>query len=338
MSLNNVNKVLIFLTNNSNSTISEISEKNKLSRETTKRIIDSLKDDDIVVKKEDTYSLSNIFCQIIDNKDNTTYFGVDILETHKHTINYLFYKIKSIWYNATGKLPTKTQIYKIIVQINSNLNLGLPIVRYKYGQITPVIFQNNVDYLKEISLIDSNLFKYDKEIKDTILQNISFNSKKIERLQHEKDPLYNLKDQLLDNIYLNNIDFVINNLDQFLDLTLYDTDLSKYKDDFYSFVYNFYKLSKENRMKTDVKDIFIQIFNTMWDIIAVTNFREDIKQYYIKNNKSIENINYYFSLDLSVLKDKFTELLDAFDDMFAITDFFNDKETKELITKSIIKG
>jgi DNA-binding Lrp family transcriptional regulator len=335
MSLNNVNKVLIFLTNNSNSTISEISEKNKLSRETTKRIIDSLKDDDIVVKKEDTYSLSNIFCQIIDNKDNTTYFGVDILETHKHTINYLFYKIKSIWYNATGKLPTKTQIYKIIVQINSNLNLGLPIVRYKYGQITPVIFQNNVDYLKEISLIDSNLFNYDKEIKDTILQNISFNSKEIERLQHEKDPLYNLKDQLLDNIYLNNIDFVINNLDQFLDLTLYDTDLSKYKDDFYSFVYNFYKLSKENRMKTDVKDIFIQIFNTMWDIIAVTNFREDIKQYYIKNNKSIENINYYFSLDLSVLKDKFTELLDAFDDMFAITDFFNDKETKELINKSI---
>jgi DNA-binding Lrp family transcriptional regulator len=335
MSLNNVNKVLIFLTNNSNSTISEISEKNKLSRETTKRIIDSLKDDDIVVKKEDTYSLSNIFCQIIDNKDNTTYFGVDILETHKHTINYLFYKIKSIWYNATGKLPTKTQIYKIIVQINSNLNLGLPIVRYKYGQITPVIFQNNVDYLKEISLIDSNLFNYDKEIKDTILQNISFNSKKIERLQHEKDPLYNLKDQLLDNIYLNNIDFVINNLDQFLDLTLYDTDLSKYKDNFYSFVYNFYKLSKENRMKTDVKDIFIQIFNTMWDIIAVTNFKEDIKQYYIKNNKSIENINYYFSLDLSVLKDKFIELLDAFDDMFAITDFFNDKETKELINKSI---
>ncbi|MDD2478207.1 MAG: helix-turn-helix domain-containing protein [Candidatus ainarchaeum sp.] len=335
MSLNNVNKVLLFLTNNQNSTITEISEKNQLSRETTKRIIDSLKDDDIVIKQKDTYSLSNIFCQITNNKNNNTYFGVDILESHKHTINYLFYKIKSIWYNATGKLPTKTQIYKIIVQINLNLNLGLPIVRYKYGQITPVIFQNNIDYLKEISLVDSNLFNYDKEIKDTIIQNISFNSKEIERLQHEKNPLYSLKDKLLDNIYLNNIDFVIDNLDDFLDLMSYDADLSRYKDDFYSFVYNFYKLSKENRTKTDVKDIFIQIFNTMWDIVAVTNFREDIKQYYITNNKSIENINLYFSLELSVLKDKFIELLDTFDDMFAITDFFNDTETQELINKSI---
>ncbi len=174
-----------------------------------------------------------------------------------------------------------------------------------------------------------------EQIKDTIIQNISFNSKEIERLQHEKDPLYSLKDKLLDNIYLNNIDFVIDNLDDFLDLMSYDADLSRYKDDFYSFVYNFYKLSKDNRTKTDVKDIFIQIFNTMWDIVAVTNFREDIKQYYITNNKSIENINLYFSLELSVLKDKFIELLDTFDDMFAITDFFNDTETQELINKSI---
>jgi len=335
MSFNNVNKILKYLSNNPNSTIIEISNNTDIPRDTTKRVISGLKDDDIIIKNstEDNYSLSNIFYQISNNKNNRTYFGIKILDQHLETIYYLFNRIKTIWQDATGKIPTKTQIYKLLVIINNRLGLELPLVWYKYGQIPPVIFNNEENYLDYIKVVDSSVLNKDKDIKKIISENIHFTSKELEKSQHLENELYKLKDKLLKKVYSLDLDYIIDNLDEFLDLTIYDSELSKYKDDFYSFIYNYYKLSDENKEKIEIKDIFIQVFNNMWDIIAITNFREDIRNYYIKNNMNLGNVNLYFAPELSVLKDKLTGLMDNFYDMFAITDFYNDEETQRLLEK-----
>jgi hypothetical protein len=156
----------------------------------------------------------------------------------------------------------------------------------------------------------------------------------IRKMIKQDNKLYNFKDQILDHIYKDDLDFVIDNLDEFLDLTIYDSTLSSYKDDFYSFIYNYYKLDKNIRTKTEYKDIFVQVFNTIWDIIAICNFKNDIKEYYIKNNMNLENLDYYFISELMSAKEKFTELVSVFYDCFTITDFFNDSKTQELINKN----
>jgi len=333
MSLDNVNVVLKDLAINPSSDIRYIEQRTGLLRETIKRILNNLISDNIIVKQNDTYFLSNLFCNFRTAKNKDTFFGVKILDLHFSEIKYLYNKINDVWFTATGKLPKKTQTHKIIVQINYDLNLGLPIVRYKYGKITPVILQTNIDTQNLPKSILESFIDQDKQIRNIILSNINFNSKEIQRNQHKSDQLYDLKDKLLDQIYLGNIDFVVENLDKFLDLIVYDSDTSKYLDEFYSFIYNYHKLSKENRNKTEVKNLFIQVFNVIWDLIAITNFKVDIRNYYIKNNLNLENINLYFSLDINMGIERFIELLDTFDDMFMITDFFHDEDTQKLIKK-----
>jgi hypothetical protein len=71
----------------------------------------------------------------------------------------------------------------------------------------------------------------------------------------------------------------------------------------------------------------------MWDMIAICNFKNDIKKYYIKNNMNLENLDYYFVSELVSVKEKFNELVSRFYDYFTITDFFNDSKTQELIYK-----
>jgi len=166
-----------------------------------------------------------------------------------------------------------------------------------------------------------------------VVLNINFTSKELEKENHNINPLYKLKDDFLKHAYSNEISYFIDHIDEFMDLKPYNSDLSKYFDEYYSFVYNYYKLSDINQKKTEARDIFIQAFNTIWDLIAISNFRNDIRDYYIQNNMNLENIDLHFAPELNMAIERFTELLDAFDDMFAITDFFNDKETQELIRK-----
>jgi hypothetical protein len=333
MGFDNLNKIIKYLSLNPNSNINSILNNCKLNRETTKRILHSLKDDNLVIKNNEKYSLSPIFCSVCKNRNNLTYFGVDLLDKDIDNFYYLFSKINNTWFEATGKNPTKTQIYKIISIINEKLNLDLPLVWYKYGQIPPVIFDTSIDYLKFTKEVDDKIIYNDIKIRDLILENINFNSKEIERIQHKQNKLYDIKDQILDHIYKDDLDFVIDNLDEFLDLTIYDPTLSSYKDNFYSFVYNYYKLDVNIRKKIEYKDIFVQVFNTMWDMIAICNFKNDIKKYYIKNNMNLENLDYYFVSELVSVKEKFNELVSRFYDYFTITDFFNDSKTQELIYK-----
>lgn len=334
MSFDNVNKIIKYLSDNPNSDITTITKEcSDLNRETIKRVINGLKEDNLIIKTEDKYSLSPMFCKVCENKNSITYFGVQLLEKDVSTIYYLFFVIKDTWLRLTGKQPTKTQIYKIISKINDSLSLDLPLVWYKYGQIPPVIFNSEIDYLKLSTVVDIRILDNEVKINKLISDNINFNSKEIQRDQHKKNELYDLKDKLLDNIYKDNLDYVIDNLDAFLNFTIYDSTLSSYKDNFYSFVYNYYKLDIKTRTQTQYKDIFIQVFNTMWDIIAICNFKNDIRNYYIKNNMNLENVDYYFISELIAAKEKFTELTCMFYDFFTITDFFNDSKTKELINK-----
>lgn len=166
-----------------------------------------------------------------------------------------------------------------------------------------------------------------------MMSKINLNSKEIERDQHQQNKLSFLKDRLLDNFFNNNLDYIIDNLDEFLDHTIYDPSLSSYKDKFCSFIYNYYKLDLKTRTQTKYEDILIQVFNTMWDIIAICNFKNDLRDYYIKNNMNLEYLDYYFISELMAAKDKFNELTSMFFDFFTITDFFNEAKTQELINK-----
>jgi hypothetical protein len=259
---------------------------------------------------------------------------------HKQKIYYLFYKIEDQMYKILGQKPTKTQMQKLIVQINNKLNLGLPVMWYKYGQITPVSYNPGTDYAKQVQIEIKDIS--DEDIYNTINENIIeqskiMSSKEFRKKQYYSNDfeiyqLYQLKDQMLEQAYNGNFDFIEENTRNLMKLVPYFKDEDGIINSFYDFIIYFTKMYNKNK-NYKLKNLGIEAYNAFWDYIAIHNCIIDMKKYYIENNLNLEELYTNTVFEINEIKERFNDSMDRFYEQFNLMDFIDNEETKKLLQK-----
>lgn len=342
MSLGNFSRIILDLTKNSKSTVDDISKRVDIPKETVNRVILNLVKEKLVIVDDDKYSLSEAFLNIKVDQITDVFFNFKIKPEHKQKIYYLFYKISDQVYKSVGQKPTKTQMQKLIVQINNKLNLGLPVMWYKYGQITPVSYNPEIDYSK---LVQTEIIDIpEEEIYKTISENIveqskMISSKDFRKKQYYSDnseihQLYQLKDQMLEQAYDGNFEFLEENTRKLLKLKPYFKDEYNIVNDFNDFIIYFTKMY--NKIKDpQLKSLGIDAYNAFWDYIAIHNCINDMKKYYIDNNLNLEELSTNTICEINEIKERFDDAMDRFYEQFNLMDFIDNEETKKLLQKVI---
>ncbi len=339
MSVNNFSKVILYLTANPNSSVDSISTNLDLRKETIDRILSGLAKDNLVIFVNERYSLSDIFCNLRLNQKSDVYFNFKIKQDDKDKIYFLFSKIKTYLEDTVQVSPNKTQMQKLVIQINNKLNLHLPVAWYKYGQIVPIAYDFEIDYNKMIS--DNKFNIPEQEIYNIINLNIIGQTKQLRSAKELKLNMYNsgtsemyqlyqLKDQMLEHCYKDDFNFVRNKFNDLIKLKPYFKDEYNIINDFSDFIIYFAKIySKRGDYK--LKNLFIETFNVFWDYIALHNYMYDMKQYYIENEYNLEDLKVNTLFELNKFKEDFFELLDQFYEDFNITEFMDNPEMKKLM-------
>jgi hypothetical protein len=233
--------------------------------------------------------------------------------------------------------PGTTWMYKMVVEINTKLNLNLPIVWYKFGQIPVVSYESEKENIVET---DFSKLIPDKVVNDIVIDNIKLSSKEIKLKQYISGSsllhqAYLLKENMKDNFYKNDFDFIKDNFNKFFNTIPYYKDENKTMDRFYEFVCKYNTLDVKLKIKNEYKDIFYKLFESFWNIIAIQNFENSMHEYYKLNNIKISNImncNYQSKIE----ENEFNCLLEQFYSKY-ITKKLNDSDDfllKKLLEKT----
>ncbi len=315
-------KILDYIKNHPGVNLDSIFKNNKATEVTIKKILlDFLEKEYIYLNNkkyfEKSYQLDKqkSICEI----DEDTFFGVKIETEQKNKIKYLYKKIIEYWVKNKKINPKTIQLYKIVVEINKKLNLNLPIVWYKFGQIPIVGYNHQNKEQLEINTNYSNIIS-DKKINDIVIENMQFNSRKMKLNQYHSGQtayhiIYSIKEEIIENYYKNNFKFIKDNFDILLEKIPYYNDKNKTIDKFYNFLYEYNKLNLNIQTKNKTKDLFYKLFNKFWDIIAIFNFVNSLKEYYIENNLDY-NIKDYINPQLKEEIFEFNTLLNNFYDIY----------------------
>ncbi len=341
MGVGNFSKIVLDLTQNSKSTIELISERQKIPKETVNRIILNLVDDGVVVKQmisdEKYYSLSEAFLNLRQDQISDTYFNFKLIQEHKDRIYNLFSIVENYLLSTIQQKPGKVQMQKIVVKINNKLGLGLPVMWYKYGQITPLAYNPDNDYSNKVNLnyYQDKLSDIYTIINDNIASKSELKSAKtLKKEQHDENPLYKLADEILEKIYAKDFNFVEKNIRTLTKLRPYFKDNYNIINSFYDFVIYFTKMYNKNK-DYKLQNLFVEAYSAFWDYIAIHNCINDMKQYYIENNLNLEELSTNTVFEINEIKERFDDSMDRFYEQFNLMDFIDNEETKKLLQKVI---
>ena len=92
--------------------------------------------------KEIVFGGQIIYQKIIED----TYFSIPIKEREREMLKFIFYNAIQSYKEIMGKPLRKTELAKLCAEINTDLNLNLPIVWYIYGPMPLMIIDTQKDY------------------------------------------------------------------------------------------------------------------------------------------------------------------------------------------------
>jgi hypothetical protein len=312
-------------------TIVKITEINK---DTVKKTLFELLSSNVIISNGEKYSLSPGFC----NKEKViqdTFFNIDILEEHKQKIYYLFYTIEKYWLKYTKSKPKRTQMYKLIVEVNKKLNLGLPVVWYKFGQVVPVIFDQERDYSDYNKILVGNMDE--SKIGEIVNQNQRYSSNEMRDNQYKsgEDGLYKVyqtKREMEKRLMNNDFKYLEDNFNIYFEKVPYFKDDNKTIDRFYELTQDYNQLDPKLQKDSEFKTIYLKAFELFWSVVAINNFKSDLWQYYSNNQIKKERID-NCDLDLIKLKDEFNDIRDMF-----YTKFMKEKYKDDPIYKKLMEN
>jgi len=312
-------------------TIVKITEINK---ETVKKTLFELLSSNVIISDGERYSLAPSFC----NKEKViqdTFFNIDILEEHKQKIYYLFYIIEKYWLKYTKSKPKRTQMYKLIVEVNKKLNLGLPVVWYKFGQVVPVIFDQERDYSDYNKILVGNIDE--SKIGEIVNQNQRYSSNEMRDNQYKsgEDGLYKVyqtKREMEKRLMNNDFKYIEDNFNIYFEKVPYFKDENKTIDRFYELTQDYNQLDPKLQKDSEYKTIYLKAFELFWSVVAIYNFKSDLWQYYTISNIKKERID-NCDLDLIKLKDEFNDIRDMF-----YTKFMKEKYKDDPVYKKMMEN
>ncbi len=269
--------------------IVELSEEKNLDRVTVSRYLKILKEAGVLGEKEEgrkkVFYLKNDYSE-------KTFFGLPLDEKTENIIDSLYYLIKKEWEKENDSVLLKTTAQKIIFEVVSKLDLKIPKGWYIYGGIVIAPYDKQKNYeLKEPSLLENA-----KNIISETVKKYSYKfayEAKNEQYSHledlglskERKKIYILKEDILKILHSKN----------FSAESLYD--LQKKLNEFISIskeycvseCYTFQNLIIDSHRlyeflneeeRTFLKQTILSIFETLWNLIALKGFKEDLKEYY----------------------------------------------------------
>ena len=236
--------------------ISEISEKTGITWRTAKQYLQMLKDLNLV-GEEDIKNTKTFFY-----KDNGNYFELPIKKEDNKEISSIYAYIKESCLKFFNKEPTKTQIYKIIWNVNKKLDLKLPIGWYRYGPCCVQIYRGN----EEKGELDKPIVN---EIEEVTKEYCCLEKFELQKKIYEKEKmyLYLTKEGLLEKNHEDNREELNNLL----------MDLIKYAPkETIETVTDFARVTLVLGWKK-TKDLFIE---GLWKYLTMIIFRDTLRFYY----------------------------------------------------------
>jgi len=196
-----------------------------------------------------------------------TYFSIPIKEKERNMLKFIFYNAIQKYKEATGKDIKKTQIAKLCAEINTELNLNLPIVWYIYGPMPLMIIDNQKDYSTEF--IPENAEKIKKAIEQWVKNNTKYliRELRVEYYQKSKNTIYILKESIYRELETKKYNSIPGLFFEFLTATLsYDKSFEEIMSEFYGIISgaNYIKLFD----KSEFQNKFLLAFDSLWKYIA----------------------------------------------------------------------
>ena len=167
--------------------ISEISKEIGINWRTAENYLEILENLGLVDE------IDNDHTRIYFYKDKNNYFELYVKRKDAKIISSIYHQIKRICQEKFGRDSTKTQVYKIIWNVNKKLNLGLPIGWYIYGPCSVQIYQGDEHDYK----LDGRI---SKSVKETTKEYCSMDSSSLQNKIYvdEKKDIYLAKKKLIE--------------------------------------------------------------------------------------------------------------------------------------------
>ena len=244
-----------------------------------------------------------------------TYFDIPLDLAHRNILNYIYSKIIEIFKLEKNKIPKRTELAKIAVDVIYDLKLEkeIPVVWYIYGQITLMIADPFREYLI------SNVPKKSKEIDTSIIKIIKNQSyknthelKKDHYIKYDNE-YYQIKEELLTELGLEK------NQDKILDLfnKFYlkcpignNIDIFEFTDRLYSVVG---KLSTFNKMDETRPKIIVAL-ECVWKLLASYTLIESLSKY--PGYKKEDLIKFYIGPTIDSKKNQVEESLSELESIY----------------------
>jgi len=325
--MSSISNVITFIKENPNCKLSDLSSNIPVDITNLKSILKDLEKAKVVIVIEDNGEKKYSFVDIITKKRDDTYFGLSLSERDDNLINYLYTKIRMYWVQKTGKEPGRIEVNKTIARIDKEYNLNLPIGWYLHGQMCIKTYNEQLTYTYDLKFIEKEIIaslslidNFTKKVIDTYSKMTISQIKKESYLVENKE-LYLKKIEfmsLLSNLGHSDVEGYTEKIDSILrELLVKATNLidDKILDRYYEYVMDYLHLDIETKIQEQIK--FIDTFNTLWQIIALSGFKKSISNKY--STEELNLFDYYILLNIEKLEDVFS-------------DFYNEHKSSSLVT------
>ncbi len=325
--MSSISNVITFIKENPNCKLSDLSSNISVDTTILKSILKDLEKSKVIMIVEDNGEKRYSFVDIITKKRDDTYFGLSLSERDDNLINYLYTKIRMYWIQKTGREPGRIEVNKTIARINKEYNLNLPIGWYLHGQMCIKVYNEQAEYNYDLKYVEkavvaslSLIDNFTKKIIDTYSKMTVSQIKKESYLVENKE-LYLKKMELsalFSNLAHSDVEGYRENVDKVLrELLVRATNLidNKILDKYYDYVMDYLYLDMEAKIQDQLK--YIDAFNTLWQIIALSGFKKSISNKY--SQEELNTFDYYILLNIEKLEDVFS-------------DFYNEHKSSNLVT------
>jgi len=129
------------------SSILEITNKAKTSWESTKKALEFLESLGVIESKKEGNRKLFFRREFIEDSDSRNWFGLPLKKIDKDNITFVFGNAKKIWNEKSGTDIGKTQMQKVLVAVNNECSLNIPVGRYLYGMMTVMPFKPEEQYV-----------------------------------------------------------------------------------------------------------------------------------------------------------------------------------------------
>lgn len=241
----------------------EISRAINSNWSTVKNYIDEIIEEKKI--KEIVFGEKNVFYQKI---TGDTYYNIPIKEEQRQMLKFIFSNAIRIHKELKKEQIKRTELAKLTADLNTELNLKLPIVWYLYGPMPLMIIDIQRNYSLEET--PSNSEKILNHIKDWIKKKTyrCVSELKVEYYQRVNNGLYKAKEELY--IALKKGDF--SNIfrltkDFYLKCLTYKDPFNELADKFYDIISGLEYLNKIDKDQKIKNQIFLT-FDSLWKYIA----------------------------------------------------------------------